>query len=159
MERPDSSKQTQQIVELDTQINPNVEPEVTALATTDFNHDTNDSDIPTRKSPKRKRPRLLPKVILGVLLGAGVVAGGYYGHRWWLFNQKYQQTDNANVRAEIYPETARLQKQLQYAQKRQIPFVAIIGSDEQAAGVVALKNMQTGTQKPCSLALLLQELS
>lgn len=63
------------------------------------------------------------------------------------------------IRAEIYPETARLQKQLQYAQKRQIPFVAIIGSDEQAAGVVALKNMQTGTQKPCSLALLLQELS
>jgi histidyl-tRNA synthetase len=63
------------------------------------------------------------------------------------------------IRAEIYPETTRLQKQLQYAQKRQIPFVAIIGGKEQAAGVVALKNMQTGTQEPYSLELLLQALS
>lgn len=108
MERPDSSKQTQQIVELDTQIDPNVEPEVTALAPTDFNSDINDGDTPKRKPPKRKRPRLLPKLVVGVLLGAGVVAAGYYGHRWWLFNQKYQQTDNANVRAEIYPVTSRI---------------------------------------------------
>ena len=66
---------------------------------------------------------------------------------------------NNNIRAEIYPSTVKLKKQLQYAHKKNIPFVAIIGEEEHAAGVVALKNMQTGTQQQYSLAKLLQALS
>ena len=58
----------------------------------------------------------------------------------------------------MYPETVKLKNQLQYAHKQKIPFVAIIGDAEQAAGYVTLKNMQTGTQQQHTLALLLEEL-
>ncbi|MHA7877687.1 MAG: histidine--tRNA ligase [Bacteroidota bacterium] len=66
---------------------------------------------------------------------------------------------NKNIRSEIYPTTAKLKKQLQYAHKAEIPFVAIIGEEEHAAGIITLKNMQTGTQQPHSLEQLLQVLS
>ncbi len=64
-----------------------------------------------------------------------------------------------DIRAEIYPEAVKLKKSLQYAHKRQIPFVAIIGEEEYAASVVTLKDMQTGTQQQYTLAQLLQALS
>ena len=64
-----------------------------------------------------------------------------------------------DIRSEIYPATVKLKKQLQYAQKQQIPFVAIIGQEEYEAGVVALKDMRTGTQQQYTLEQLLQELS
>jgi histidyl-tRNA synthetase len=64
-----------------------------------------------------------------------------------------------NIQAEIYPEAMKLKKQLQYAHKRLIPFVAIIGEEEQAAQMVALKDMQTGTQQQYSLDQLVNELS
>jgi histidyl-tRNA synthetase len=64
-----------------------------------------------------------------------------------------------DIRAEIYPAAVKLKKPLQYAHKRQIRFVAIIGEEEHAASVVTLKDMQTGTQQKCSLAQLLQALS
>ena len=64
-----------------------------------------------------------------------------------------------HIQAEIYPEAVKLKKQLQYAHKRRIPFVAIIGEEEQAAQVVALKDMQAGTQQPYSLDELVQALS
>jgi len=64
-----------------------------------------------------------------------------------------------DIRAEIYPAVVKLKKQLQYAHKRQIPFVAIIGEEEHAAGVITLKDMRTGTQQQYSLEQMLQELS
>jgi histidyl-tRNA synthetase len=64
-----------------------------------------------------------------------------------------------DIWAEIYPAIVKLKKQLQYAHKRQIPFVAIIGEEEHAAGVVTLKDMRTGTQQQYSLEQVLQELS
>ncbi len=64
-----------------------------------------------------------------------------------------------HIRAEIYPEPVKLKKQLQYADKRQLPWVAIIGEAEQAAGMVMLKNMQTGGQQEHTLVQLLQKLS
>jgi histidyl-tRNA synthetase len=64
-----------------------------------------------------------------------------------------------DIRAEIYPATVKVKKQLQYAQKRQIPLVAIIGQEEYEAGMVALKDMQTSTQQQYSLEQLLQKLS
>lgn len=64
-----------------------------------------------------------------------------------------------NIRSEIYPATAKLKKQLQYAHKRKIPFVAIIGEEEHAAGAITLKNMETGEQQKYSLEQLLQVLS
>ncbi len=53
----------------------------------------------------------------------------------------------AGVRVEVYPEPAKMKKQIGYADAKKIPFVAIVGGDEMAAGKVMLKNMQTGGQK------------
>ena len=64
-----------------------------------------------------------------------------------------------DILAEIYPATAKLKKQLQYAQKKRIKFVAIIGQEEHEAGMVALKDMHTSTQQQHSLEQLLQKLS
>lgn len=52
----------------------------------------------------------------------------------------------AGIRAEIYPEASKMKKQMQYANARQIPFVALAGESEMAASTFTLKNMQTGEQ-------------
>ena len=54
---------------------------------------------------------------------------------------------SAGVAAEIYPEAAKMKKQMEYANRRGIPQVAIVGSQELEAGVVTLKNMLTGDQR------------
>ena len=50
------------------------------------------------------------------------------------------------IRAEIYPDSAKMKKQMSYANNKQIPFVVIAGENEMNEGKVMLKNMQTGTQ-------------
>ena len=54
---------------------------------------------------------------------------------------------SAGINAELYPEAARLDKQLRYADSFGIPFVVIVGPDEAAAGKVTLKNLATGEQR------------
>ena len=56
---------------------------------------------------------------------------------------------------EVYPEPQKMKKQMTYADQKQIPYVAIVGSDEMAAGKVMLKNMQSGEQQLVSLDELL----
>lgn len=58
---------------------------------------------------------------------------------------------NAGLNAEIYPESIKLKKQLDYADRKKIPFVVLIGSDEMATGKLTLKNMRTGTQLSVTL--------
>lgn len=48
---------------------------------------------------------------------------------------------------ELYPDSAKMKKQMQYANDRQIPFVAIVGGDEIAQNKVLIKNMATGEQE------------
>lgn len=50
-------------------------------------------------------------------------------------------------KAELYPDAAKIKKQMDYANKRSIPFVAMIGESELAKGTFVLKNMLTGTQE------------
>ena len=53
----------------------------------------------------------------------------------------------AGIRTEVYPEAgAKMKKQMSYANQKNIPWVAVIGGDEMAAGEVSLKNMITGEQ-------------
>ena len=59
---------------------------------------------------------------------------------------------DAGVPAEIYPDQARMKKQMEYANRRGIPLVAIVGSEELAAGVVTLKDMRTGDQRQVPFA-------
>ncbi len=52
----------------------------------------------------------------------------------------------SGIASEIYPEAAKMKKQMDYANKRGIPYVIIIGGDELAAGKATVKNMLTGEQ-------------
>ena len=51
------------------------------------------------------------------------------------------------IRCEIYPDASKMKKQMQYANQKGIPFVAMTGETEMAAGKVMLKNMATGEQQ------------
>lgn len=55
------------------------------------------------------------------------------------------------IAAEIYPEPAKMKKQMGYADDKHIPFVAIVGGNEMEANTVMLKNMLTGEQKQVTL--------
>ena len=52
----------------------------------------------------------------------------------------------AGIRTELYPEAAKMKKQMSYADAKQIPFVAIVGESEMEANQINLKNMLTGEQ-------------
>lgn len=51
------------------------------------------------------------------------------------------------IRAEVYPEPAKMKKQMGYADTRRIPFVILIGENEISSGKINLKNMTTGEQQ------------
>jgi histidyl-tRNA synthetase len=51
------------------------------------------------------------------------------------------------IRAEIYPDAAKMKKQMSYANAKQIPFVVLAGESEIAQGKLTLKNMETGEQQ------------
>ena len=53
----------------------------------------------------------------------------------------------AGISAELYPDSAKMKKQMNYANDRRIPYVAIVGADEVQNGTIALKNMVTGEQQ------------
>ena len=52
----------------------------------------------------------------------------------------------AGIRSEIYPDSAKMKKQMSYANAKQIPYVVLAGDNEISAGKVTLKNMTTGEQ-------------
>ncbi|MGM9810228.1 MAG: histidine--tRNA ligase [Paludibacteraceae bacterium] len=54
-------------------------------------------------------------------------------------------------RVEVYPEPAKMKKQMGYADAKQIPWVAIVGGNEMESQTVMLKNMTTGEQQPLTL--------
>ena len=64
-----------------------------------------------------------------------------------------------DIPSEIYPESAKLKKQMTYADKKSIPYVLMIGSREMETGIYSLKNMTSGEQKEVSIDQLLNELS
>src|SRR5574344_542843 len=53
----------------------------------------------------------------------------------------------AGVSAELYPDDAKMKKQMSYANALEVPFVAIVGSDELQKGMITLKNMKSGEQE------------
>ncbi len=58
-----------------------------------------------------------------------------------------QELRATGLRVDLYPEADKLGKQFKYASSLGIPFVAVLGEDEQAKGLVALKNMESGEQR------------
>lgn len=61
----------------------------------------------------------------------------------------------AGVNAEIYPEAAKMKKQMKYANDKAIPFVVIVGDEEMKNGKLMLKNMESGDQQSLSIEELL----
>ena len=63
----------------------------------------------------------------------------------------------AGIRTEMYPDSAKMKKQMSYANAKHIPFVALAGENEMNEGKFTLKNMETGEQKLVSAEELIAE--
>jgi len=63
------------------------------------------------------------------------------------------------VNAEVFPDSAKMKKQMNYANKRNIPFVILAGDEEMAAGEYTLKNMKTGEQDRLNLKDLVAKIA
>lgn len=62
----------------------------------------------------------------------------------------------AGIQTEIYPDLAKMKKQMGYANAKEIPFVVLAGEEEMAANKFTLKNMQTGEQVTLTSEALIQ---
>ncbi len=71
-----------------------------------------------------------------------------FGEREALYSmQALQQLRRAGINAELYPDAAKMAKQMNYANKKEIAFVAMTGENEMNQGKITLKNMLTGEQQ------------
>lgn len=68
------------------------------------------------------------------------------------------QMRKEGITAELYPENAKMKKQMEYANRRSIPFVVIIGSQEMENGYATLKDMRSGEQSNVSFDELASKL-
>ncbi len=69
----------------------------------------------------------------------------------------YQWVQNLTargVRAELYPDATKLKKQFDFAQKKGVPFFALVGENELSASTIPVKNLETGAQEGYSLEAL-----
>jgi histidyl-tRNA synthetase len=82
-----------------------------------------------------------------VTCSSSKVMVAYFGEEEKVYGLKVlQELRNKGISAEIYPDVAKIKKQFTYADKKNIPFVIIIGSEEMKTGKLTLKNMVSGTQ-------------
>lgn len=58
-----------------------------------------------------------------------------------------QKIRAAGFNAELYPDAAKMKKQMTYADRKQIPWVVLAGKDEMEKNMLSVKNMKTGTQE------------
>lgn len=63
-----------------------------------------------------------------------------------------------NIPAELYPDVAKIKKQMHYANRRDVPFVVMVGADELAQNKFTLKNMKSGEQLQLDLENLIKKL-
>ncbi len=59
------------------------------------------------------------------------------------------QLREAQINTEVFPDNAKIKKQMSYADSKKIPYVALIGSNEMRDGMVTVKNMESGEQFTC----------
>jgi histidyl-tRNA synthetase len=70
-----------------------------------------------------------------------------------------KQLREAGIKAELYPDNAKIGKQFTHADKRAIPFAVLTGDAEIAAGTFTLKNLVTGEQENVSFTELAEKLN
>ena len=64
----------------------------------------------------------------------------------------------AGINSELYPEQAKMKKQMSYADSKKIPFVILVGSDEVSSNLLTFKNMETGEQQKLSIEQIIATL-
>ena len=64
-----------------------------------------------------------------------------------------------NISCELYPDSAKMKKQMSYADKNNIPFVIIAGAREVEANAINIKNMISGDQNTCTSSKLTATIS
>lgn len=65
----------------------------------------------------------------------------------------------AGIKSELYPDTAKMKKQMSYANAKNIPYVIVIGSDEMSSGKLTFKNMITGEQSLSTIDEIIESLA
>ena len=69
-----------------------------------------------------------------------------------------KQLRDSDIPSELYPAGAKIKKQLDYANAKQVPFTIMIGSDEMQSGLLTLKDMVSGGQKKLPAAEIVEML-
>ncbi|UAB75454.1 histidine--tRNA ligase [Mesoflavibacter sp. SCSIO 43206] len=83
-----------------------------------------------------------------------------FGEKEALYSLKAIKTlREKGINAELYPDNAKMKKQMNYANKRNIPFVIIVGEQEIENNLFALKNMITGEQQNVNLEQVVKKFS
>lgn len=85
-----------------------------------------------------------------------LVAFDAKGHRYAF--RVLTQLRAAGINADLYPDPGKLQKQLKYANDRQVPYVVLIGDNEMESGLLMLKDMITGEQEALALEAVVARL-
>jgi histidyl-tRNA synthetase len=65
---------------------------------------------------------------------------------------------DAGINAEIYPDSGKIKKQFDYANRKNIPFVVVVGSEEMQTGELTLKNMALGEQEKLNIEQIIEKL-
>jgi histidyl-tRNA synthetase len=63
-----------------------------------------------------------------------------------------KQLRENNISSELYPSTAKMKKQMSYADKKSVEFVIMIGENEMESNTITIKNMKLGTQKSTTIS-------
>ncbi len=63
------------------------------------------------------------------------------------------------ISSELYPKSAKMKKQMSYANNKGILFVIMVGEDEMDSGILSVKNMESGVQKNLTITDLIKDLS
>ena len=64
----------------------------------------------------------------------------------------------ARIACEMFPDLSKIKKQLDYANRKQIPNAIVIGSEEMTSGQLAIKNLETGEQEKLNLEQIIERL-
>ena len=82
-----------------------------------------------------------------------------FGEKEALFSLKaIKQLRSKGINAELYPDAAKMKKQMNHANKRAIPFVVLVGEEEMTSNTFTLKNMSSGEQNKVSLQELISHI-
>ncbi len=70
-----------------------------------------------------------------------------------------KQLRAAGISSELYPKSAKMKKQMTYANNKGVQFVIMVGEDEMESGILSVKNMESGEQSNLNITDLIKQLS